>query len=135
MYICTVASRSDSHLCKHFVKENIFFPAAGEISSNCIPHAEDSSCISTFPSLSQWSLCLCGTEPPGCSYQRELVGLSWESAGHGAMELCIMLHQHRFSESPSGEHRKGTSYCRSHEGRKRNPSELKAGIGLLGYQV
>lgn len=38
---------SDSHLYKHFAKENI----SGGSLSLCIPHTEDSSCIST---LSHW---------------------------------------------------------------------------------
>lgn len=90
-----------------------------------------------FPQHRSRSLCLCGTEPSGCNHCRWVAALSWESAGHRATELCIMLHQHGFSVCPVSGAQEGKAatagFMRTAE--NRIPSKLKAGKDLLGYQA
>lgn len=69
------------------------FPSASHVQR--IPPA-----LGPFPPFRSRSLRLRGTEPSGCSHHRRLEGLSWEGAGHRAMEVCLTLHQHCFSVCP-----------------------------------
>lgn len=118
--MCKVDSRDVWFTPLHAVcKRDFFFSRCGGNLSKCIPCAKDSFCIRSLLSLSPWEPVPRRHWASWLQLPERTRGLSWESAGHRAMELCIMLHQHCFSASPSGQHRKGSSYCSSHEGRKK----------------
>lgn len=75
----------------------------GEVSPSASSMKRIPPALGPFPPCHTGSLCLCGTEPPGCSCQRELMGLSWGGAEHRATEVCIMLHQWDLLGSTGGE--------------------------------
>lgn len=117
------------------LQKRFFFPGVEEIFPNASHVQRIPSALGAFSLCHPESLCLGGTEPPGCSYQRELVVCPGRVLGTEPWSSASCYTSTASQQALLGSTGKEAATAALMRAEKKNPSELKAGIDLLGYQV